>query len=111
MGCGGVDRSELETLVIGEGPGSFTGIRVGTGVAQGLALGTGLPVLPVSSLAALAQGLGADRVLAAFDADELDAIQWDSLEEEMANSVDYDINPDYAEMYEIYSAAKREREG
>ncbi len=55
--------------------------------------------------------MGAEEVLAAFDSDELDAIQWDSLEEEMANSVDYDINPDYAEMYEIYSAAKREREG
>ena len=40
-----------------------------------------------------------------------DAIQWDSLEQEMANSADYDINPDYAEMYEVYSAAKREREG
>jgi spermidine/putrescine transport system substrate-binding protein len=49
--------------------------------------------------------------MAAFDADELDAIQWDTLEEEMANSVDYDINPDYGEMYDIYSAAKREREG
>jgi spermidine/putrescine transport system substrate-binding protein len=55
--------------------------------------------------------MGSPEVLSAFDKDELDAIQWDSLQEEMANSVDYDINPDYAEMYEIYSAAKREREG
>ena len=50
-------------------------------------------------------------MLASFDKDELDAIQWDSLEEEMANSADYDINNDYAEMYDIYSAAKRERKG
>ena len=55
--------------------------------------------------------MGSQEVLDAFDKDELDAIQWDSLEEEMANSVDYDINPDYAAMYDIYSAAKREREG
>ncbi len=55
--------------------------------------------------------MGSPSVMEAFDADELDAIQWDTLEEEMANSVDYDINPDYAAMYEIYSAAKREREG
>ena len=72
----------------------------------------------VSKLVAFAEGtynpvtqMGAEDVLASFDKDELDAIQWDSLEEEMANSVDYDINPDYAEMYELYSAAKREREG
>ncbi len=50
------------------------------------------------------------EVLAKFDNDELDAIQWDTLEEEMARAVDYQINPDYAEMYDIYSAAKRERE-
>ena len=55
--------------------------------------------------------MGSDDVLAKFDAEELDAIQWDSLDQEMANSVDYDINPDYASMYDLYSAAKREREG
>jgi spermidine/putrescine transport system substrate-binding protein len=72
----------------------------------------------VSKKVAFAEGtynpvtqMGSDEVLASFDKDELDAIQWDSLEEEMANSSDYDINPDYAEMYDLYSAAKREREG
>ena len=55
--------------------------------------------------------MGSDEVLGAFSKEELDAIQWDSLEEEMSRSADYDINPDYAEMYELYSAAKREREG
>ena len=53
--------------------------------------------------------MGSDDVLAKFDADELDAIQWDSLDQEMANSVDYNINPDYAAMYRIYAAAKRQR--
>ena len=71
----------------------------------------------VSKKVAFAEGtynpvtqMGSAEVRAAFDKDELDAIQWDSLEEEMANSADYDINPDYAEMYDLYSAAKRERE-
>jgi len=72
----------------------------------------------VSKKVAFAEGtynpvtqMGSEEVLASFDKDELDAIQWDSLEEELANSADYDINPDYAEMYDLYSAAKREREG
>jgi spermidine/putrescine transport system substrate-binding protein len=72
----------------------------------------------VSKKVAFAEGtynavtqMGDKDVLASFSKEELDAIQWDSLEQEMSNSVDYDINPDYAEMYELYSAAKREREG
>ena len=55
--------------------------------------------------------MGSNDVLSKFSKEELDAIQWDSLEEEMARSADYDINPDYGAMYDIYSAAKREREG
>jgi spermidine/putrescine transport system substrate-binding protein len=43
-----------------------------------------------------------------FTAEELDAIQWDSLEEEMAGSVEYDIVPDYDKLLDIMSAAKRE---
>lgn len=43
-----------------------------------------------------------------FTKEELDAIQWDSLEEELANCTDYNINPDYDRMDEIYNAAKRE---
>ena len=72
----------------------------------------------VSKKVAFAEGtynpvtqMGSQSVLDAFSAEELDAIQWDSLEQEMANAVDYDINPDFAEMYEFYAAAKREREG
>ena len=71
----------------------------------------------VSKKVAFAEGtynpvtqMGSKEVMAQFNKDELDAIQWDTLEEEMSNSTDYDINPDYAEMYDIYSAAKRERE-
>jgi spermidine/putrescine transport system substrate-binding protein len=43
-----------------------------------------------------------------FTADELDAIQWDSLEEEMARSIEYDIVPDYDKLLDIMTAAKKE---
>jgi spermidine/putrescine transport system substrate-binding protein len=46
-----------------------------------------------------------------FTKDELDAIQWDSLEEEMARSVEYDIVPDYDKLLDIMTAAKREASG
>jgi spermidine/putrescine transport system substrate-binding protein len=46
-----------------------------------------------------------------FTADELDTVQWDSLEEEMAASVEYDIVPDYDRLHDIMSAAKREASG
>mgnify|MGYP001247856101 CR=1 FL=1 len=52
--------------------------------------------------------MGRKDVMSKFDKDELDAIQWDSLEQDLANSVDYQINPDYDRMNDIYSAAKRE---
>jgi spermidine/putrescine transport system substrate-binding protein len=51
--------------------------------------------------------MGNDKCFSLFDKDELDAIQWDTLEEEMAGSIDFDVNPDYDEMYKIYLAAKR----
>jgi spermidine/putrescine transport system substrate-binding protein len=46
-----------------------------------------------------------------FTPEELDAIQWDSLEEEMARSVEYDIVPDYDKLLDIMSAAKRAASG
>lgn len=50
----GVDKSSLNAIVYGRGPGSFTGLRIGVGVVQGLAYGLAIPVVGVSSLACLA---------------------------------------------------------
>lgn len=64
--------SQIDAIVVDRGPGSFTGLRIGTGIAQGLALGGDLPVIKVSSLNALAQCalrvFSARQVLTCIDA-------------------------------------------
>jgi tRNA threonylcarbamoyladenosine biosynthesis protein TsaB len=60
---------ELEAVAVGQGPGSFTGLRIGVGVAQGIAYGAACSMIGVSSLDALAnQAAGLGPVIAAIDA-------------------------------------------
>jgi len=64
----GVDLRSMQVAAFGAGPGSFTGLRIACGVAQGLAAGADLQTVGVGTLAAIAQASGASRVFACLDA-------------------------------------------
>ncbi|BAW80766.1 peptidase M22 glycoprotease [Candidatus Nitrosoglobus terrae] len=72
---GGVSLNTIDALAFGRGPGSFTGVRIGAGVAQGIAFAHDLPVIPISSLASLAQASGARKSLVAIDA-RMNEVYW-----------------------------------
>ncbi|MGH8280517.1 MAG: tRNA (adenosine(37)-N6)-threonylcarbamoyltransferase complex dimerization subunit type 1 TsaB [Gammaproteobacteria bacterium] len=75
----GVTLTALGAVAFGRGPGGFTGLRVATSVAQGLAFGADLPVVPVSDLAVVAEGAhrlhGAQTILACLDA-RMQEVYW-----------------------------------
>lgn len=75
----GLQPTQLDAVAFGRGPGSFTGLRIACGVAQGIALSADLPLVAISSLATLAQAaveeLACQHVLTALDA-RMEEVYW-----------------------------------
>lgn len=77
-----VQLRQLDALAFISGPGSFTGLRIGMGVIQGLAMGADLPVLPISTLQALAQeaiekkSVSADELIMPVIDARMDEVYW-----------------------------------
>ncbi len=91
----GLTLADCTAIAFGAGPGSFTSLRMATGVAQGLAFGLNVPVVPVSTLEACAEAarIGtpslAPRVLVALDA-RMDEVYWASFKAEAEAEADSD---------------------
>ncbi len=79
LGEAGITLSQCDAIAFGAGPGSFTGVRTACGIAQGLASGADLPMIPVVTLMAMAQACreatGALDVIAMLDA-RMDELYW-----------------------------------
>lgn len=74
-----IQLKEIDAVAFGCGPGSFTGVRIATSIAQGIAYGIDRPVIPVSTLQALAQSayqkIKSRHIIAGWDA-RMDSIYW-----------------------------------
>jgi tRNA threonylcarbamoyladenosine biosynthesis protein TsaB len=79
LGLSGFSLAMMDAVAFGRGPGAFTGVRIAAAVTQGMAYSVDLPVVPVSSLAAMAHGAwretGQQRVLTAVDA-RIQEVYW-----------------------------------
>ena len=112
----GLTPSQLTAVAFGRGPGAFTGVRIATSVAQGIAFGADLPVAPISTLAALAQAgyrlRGFESMLCAMDA-RMGEVYWGAyqikqgvvslLADEMVCKPDVVPRPDAGEWHGIGS--------
>ena len=87
----GLSPLQLDAIAFGRGPGAFTGVRIAVGIAQGVAFAADLPVIPISTLAALALGAaqetGYSRIAAALDA-RMGEVYWG-----VYAVADHDANP------------------
>lgn len=63
-----VQLKDLDGIAFGAGPGAFTGVRIASGVAQGLGFGANLPVVSINTLIAVAEASGQDKVIVCLDA-------------------------------------------
>lgn len=75
----GIQLQEVDAVAFGCGPGSFMGVRIATSIAQGIAYGIDRPVIPISTLQALAQSayrkIKSKRIIVGWDA-RMDSIYW-----------------------------------
>src|SRR5690554_306139 len=106
----GISLKQLDAIAFAAGPGSFTGLRIGMGMVQGLAFGADLPVIPISTLMAMAYGRAfaatdqpASRILCALDA-RMAEVYWGLYECATPNSLPMVICPDSVSAPETVAA-------